>query len=537
MKTYILISFLLISHILNAQTWDRIFGYSKRNEVFLNLNESYDGGYFVLGGFHFYPDTRGWVIKTDINGNLLYDISIGTGTGLSQGNYPGHIEPTSDGGFIVCGSHDRWTLNDIGVTKHDACGDLEWCKIFRTDGPDMFDWGRKILQLPDGGYIMLTQGYASNTNNTKIHLFRFDSSGEVIWIEPYALTATHPYIENNGAYDLLINASGDYFMSGFCYWCDDSVATGGWNNPCRLKALTLKADSSRAEQWVSVFRDTLRDQYSSSRFSTEQNGKFYIGANYRINGEFPVMLLINDILGNFIYDTLPQIPDIGEKWAEGYLVDPVFTSDGRMYAHSLMADSTNFYPGWFSLHELDSLGGWHNTFLHPNAHYYGRMIKTSDDKLLAGAVVGSELNQDIILMKFNTSLEYDSIYTAPRVYDYLCPDPIVSKTIDLTDCEVIVNVEDIPTRKEYNARISLIPITPAPNPAKDYVRFLLENTEHHKNIRVVYYDIYGRQMAEILVNSGVNETGLSISGWRHGLYMAVVYSGNKQMGKARFVVE
>jgi hypothetical protein len=123
------------------------------------------------------------------------------------------------------------------------------------------------------------------------------------------------------------------------------------------------------------------------------------------------------------------------------------------------------------------------------------------------------------------------------VYDYLCPDPIVSKTIDLTDCEVIVNVEDIPTRKEYNARISLIPITTAPNPAKDYVRFLLENTEHHKNIRVVCYDIFGKQLAAMEVNSGVNETGLSISGWRHGLYMAVVYSGNKQMGKARFVVE
>lgn len=292
MKTYLLFFLLLLSHILIAQSWERIFGLSNRNEVFQNLNESYDGGYFVLGGCNYYPNTRGWIIKTDINGNLLYELSIGTGTGLSQGNFPVHIEPTSDGGFIVCGSHDRWTLNDIGVTKHNACGDLEWCKIFRTDGPDMFDWGVKILQLPDGGYIMLTQGYASNTNNTKIHLFRFDSTGEVLWIEPYALTANHPYIDNNGAYDLLVNASGDYFISGSCYWCDDSVATGGWNNVCRLKSLALMADSSRAEQWVSVFRDTLRDQYSSARFATERNGKFYVGANYRINGEFPVMLLI-----------------------------------------------------------------------------------------------------------------------------------------------------------------------------------------------------------------------------------------------------
>ena len=537
MKTYILLFFLLISHILNAQSWEQIFGYSSRRETFRNLTESYDHGFLVLGSFHYYPDTRGWVIKTDVNGNLLYDISIGTGIGLSQGNYPSYIEPTSDGGFIVCGSHDRWTPNDIGVTKHNACGDLEWCKIFRTDGPDMFDWGRKILQLPDGGYIMLTQSYATNTNNTKIHLFRFDSSGEVIWIEPYALTENHPYINNNGAYDLLIDKNGDYFLSGFCYWCDDSVANGGWNNVCRLKVLTLMADISRSEKWVSVFKDTLRDQYSSARFSTERHGKFYTGANYRINGEFPLMLLINDSLGNFIHDTLPQIPNIGKKWAEGYLLDPVFTSDERMFAHSLTVDSTNFYPGWFSLHELDSLGGWHNTFLHPNAHYEARMIVTSDDKLLAGAVIGSGYGQDIILMKFNTNLEYDSIYTAPREYDYLCPEPIVSKTIDLSDCDIVVNVEDIPNRETYYARISLIPITPAPNPARENIRFLLQNTEHHRNIRIVCYDVFGRQLATLPVNPGINETSLSISNWPKGLYMAVVYAGSKQMGKAKFVVE
>jgi hypothetical protein len=529
--------FLLISATLSSksQSWEKIFGISNRNEIFCDLNTSYDGGYFILGAYNYYPDTRGWVIKTDINGNLLYDLTIGTGTGLSQGNYPSYIEPTSDGGFILCGSHDRWTVNDIGVTKHNACGELEWCKIFRTNGRP--DWGTEILQLPDGGYIMLTHQYNVTDNNPKTHLFRFDNTGEVLWIEPYALTENHPFIDNNGAYDLVLTAKGDYFMSGYLYWCDDSIANGG-PIPCRLKAFGILADSSRDEQWVSAYRDTLHDQYSDAGWSAQKgSGNFYIGAIDRVTGAYSPSLLVLDSLGNYIHDSMPQFPMAGNKWVEGYMVNPSFTSDGRLFTNILYSDSTNYFPGWFGLHELDSLGGWHNSFMHPTAHAESRIVVTDDDKILAGAVVGSGLDQDIILMKFNTNLEYDSIYTAPREYDYLCPDPIVSKTIDLTDCEVIVNVEDIPTRKEYNARISLIPITPAPNPAKDYIRFLLENTEHHKNIRVVCYDIYGRQMAEVPVNAGVNETGLSISGWRHGLYMAVVYSGNKQMGKARFVVE
>jgi hypothetical protein len=49
--------------------------------------------------------------------------------------------------------------------------------------------------------------------------------------------------------------------------------------------------------------------------------------------------------------------------------------------------------------------------------------------------------------------------------------------------------------------------------------------------------MFGRQLAELPVNSGINEASLSISNWRPGLYMAVVYSGIKQMGKAKFVVE
>ncbi|MCB9023541.1 MAG: T9SS type A sorting domain-containing protein [Lentimicrobiaceae bacterium] len=512
---------------------------SNRRENFRSLIESYDGGNIILGSYDFFPDTRGWIIKTDINGNVLYDLTIGMpGSGLGNLNYPSFLSTTSDGGFIICGSHDRWTVNDIGITKHDACGDLEWCKVFRTDDNSP-DWGVEIQQLQDGGYIMLTMGYSANSNNPRIHLFRLNATGDVLWIEPYALTANHPFISYNEPYDLVVTPDEDFFIGGLCYWCDDSVATGGINNRCRLKAMAILADSSRQEEWVSVYKATDTLAYSIAGWATQhESGSFYVGAvDQSIWPSSLPRLLKYDINGNLLADSLVDIPLIDNKWAEGFMVNPSFTEDGKLFACTRFVDENTPYPGWFGLHELDSLGGWHNSIIHRTAHAPVGLMVTSDNKLLAGAVVGSELDQDIILMKFNTSLAYDSIYTAPREYDYLCPDPIVSKTIDLSDCDVIVNVENIPTRKEYEARISLIPITPAPNPAKDYIRFLLENTEYHRNIRVVCYDIFGRQLAELPVNAGVNETGLDVSGWRPGLYMAVVYSGNKQMGKAKFVVE
>ena len=536
MRKILLLFLITLNHLCFSQSWERIYGIVNRRENFRNLNESYDGGFLILGSCNFFPDTRGWIIKTDINGNYLYDITIGMpGTGLGNLNYPSFISPTSDGGFIVCGSHDQWTVNDIGITKHNACGDLEWCKVFRTDGEP--DWGVEIKQLQDGGFVMVTIGHGGLVNNPKIHLFRLNPLGDVLWIEPYALTENHPYISYNEPFDLVVTPDEDFFISGLCYWCDEPAGTGGVHNDCRLKAMGIFADSSRQEEWVSVYKATDTLAYSLTGWSTQYGGSFYVGTIDESNWPYFPRLLKYDIDGNLISDSIVEIPMLDNKIAEGFMVNPSFTSDGRLFTCMLFVEQLNTYPGLFGLHELDSLGGWHNSIMHPSAHAPVGLIVTSDDKLLAGAVVGSELNQDIILMKFNTNLEYDSIYAAPREYDYLCPDPIVSKTIDLSSCEVIVDVKDIPTRKEYEARVSLIPITPAPNPAGDYVRFLLENTEYHSKIRVVCYDIQGRQLAELPVNSGIHETGLDVSRWRPGMYMAVVYAGNKQMGKARFVVE
>ncbi|HOI32080.1 MAG TPA: T9SS type A sorting domain-containing protein [Bacteroidales bacterium] len=530
------LTLLICLNNLIGQPWEKNYGVSGRFDEFRNLSETYDGGFFLLGAYDYFPDTRGWLIKVDINGNKLYDIIIGLNNGFDQLNLPLSISQTSDGGNILCTGQGPDYMGDIGVIKLDPCGNLEWCKVFNT--PVNPDWGVEIKQLQDGGYILLTMGYNYPVNNPRIHLFRLNPAGEVLWIEPYATTANNPYISYNDPYDLVVTPDEDFFISGFCYWCDEPAGTGGVNNDCRLKAMAIFADSNRQEEWVSVYRATDTLAYSDAGWSTQQgSGHFYIGAIDRSTVEYSPSLIIMDSLGNIIHDSIPQFPMVGEKWAEGFMVNPSFTSDGRLFTNILYADSSNFYPGWFGLHELDSLGGWHKSFIHPTAHAESRILVTSDDKILAGAVVGSGYDQDIILMKFNTNLEYDSIYTAPREYDYLCPEPIVSKTIDLSSCEVIVDVKDIPTRKEYEARVSLIPITPAPNPAGDYVRFLLENTEYHTKIRVVCYDIQGRQLAELPVNSGIHETGLDVSRWRPGMYMAVVYAGNKQMGKARFVVE
>jgi hypothetical protein len=524
MKATGLFFFFLLSITVHSQTWERILGLSNRQETFCQLTESYDKGFLILGRLNDYADSKTWIVKTDINGNVIYDFILGTNNGYNQLSIPEYIYPTSDGGFIVCESFS----SDIGIIKMDACGNLEWCKHFSN--PDIA-WGVKVYQTDDGGYVMLTQGFESYPyyNKSDIHLFRFDEGGNTLWIQPYAERSVHPLIGQNYSADFIITSEGDYFIVGGCGWIDTISGAS------ISKGLSVGAESSGHEKWASVLKENDYSGYLSINSLAQKNtGDFYLGSAFT-NGISIPTLVVADSEGNYIYDTILAIPEIDGKVASENLHYPTFFHDDRLFALSQMKDDPYEFPSCIAIHELDTLGGWINSFMNPEATWPFSFIKTFNDKFLIGST--STNYQDIVLMKLTDSLVYDDLYPFPLNYDYLCPDPIVSRTIDLTDCEVIVNVEDIPTRKEYNARISLIPITSAPNPAKDYIRFLLENTEHHRNIRIVCYDIFGKQMAEFPINSGVNETGLSISGWRHGLYMAVVYSGNKQMGKAKFVVE
>ena len=66
----------------------------------------------------------GWLIKTDINGNVLWDKKFGNGI---YECYILGIDKTFDGGLIISGgiaSIDK--MHDPMFIKLNACGEVEW---------------------------------------------------------------------------------------------------------------------------------------------------------------------------------------------------------------------------------------------------------------------------------------------------------------------------------------------------------------------------------------------------------------------------
>ena len=135
--------------------WDKTFGGVKDDDAFSACQTS-DGGYAVAG----WTKSKGaggmdvWVLKLDANGNLLWDKTFG-GVG---GDGAGSIQQTSDGGYIVAGhtTPEDGKRRDAWVLKLDINGDLLWDKTFNGGEAN------SIQQTSDGGYIVSGQKWGGN---------------------------------------------------------------------------------------------------------------------------------------------------------------------------------------------------------------------------------------------------------------------------------------------------------------------------------------------------------------------------------------
>ena len=112
-----------------SQDWIKYYGYGQQPNSKYCI-QHYDKGYLLAGNV--ISVKYGWLIKTDINGNELWDIKIGDGihqTGISN------VENTNDNGMILCGSTTLFNspYTDPYILKMNSCGDPEWCKVLIYD--------------------------------------------------------------------------------------------------------------------------------------------------------------------------------------------------------------------------------------------------------------------------------------------------------------------------------------------------------------------------------------------------------------------
>jgi hypothetical protein len=161
----------------NESKWAKTFGEGYGDCTYA-VQQTSDGGYILTGMTGSYGDEYGdaWLIKTDPNGNKLWDKTYG-GSSADGAN---SVQQTSDGGYILAGATYSFGAgdDDAWLIKTDASGNELWEKIF---GGSNIDEACDVQQTSDGGYILAGMTLSYGTGQDDAWLIKTDEDGNKLW--------------------------------------------------------------------------------------------------------------------------------------------------------------------------------------------------------------------------------------------------------------------------------------------------------------------------------------------------------------------
>ena len=523
---------MVTAFLTESQEWIRVFG-PPNTAKGRSIVESYDKGY-LIGGLLRHNDyywNFGWLLKTDINGELLWEKKLGDETG-SYGSGISSIEQTEDGGLIMCGITHPFNNADGFVMKLDACGQKEWCKIYKS--PGHIDYASHIHNTPGGGYIIRYAYWGYDYGDKRIWLFKLDEEGNTLWQNLYATDTS--YI-NEEVYDMIVTPDSGYLITGNNEIEIDTLPGYYYYHP-----FFIKVNKNGDEEWDQTYWPEKGFGYGKAIYSTCDNKGNIYSAGFRGSSDEPALIKLDKIGQPLFHIMLAN----GTDWSIAGTVN--FLADSTL----VMGGYHSGEPGYGASKtwKVDTLGNilLVKDSLLLNVSNPKDANVTFDNKIVfvetAPYLVPGIFN--IVMYKLNSDLEWDSLYTQPFEYDYLCPEPIVSDTIDM-DCDIITDVEE-----QLNNPAPKLVIRP--NPANDKVVVELPEyfkTETNRNgitsTKIRYlshveavldvYDMMGRYVESKSTIKGEMEAELDVSSWEKGIYFIRLIGNETELSTGKLIVQ
>jgi hypothetical protein len=491
-----------------AQDWPKIYG-NNFDALIKKISETYDKGFFLTT--FTYNDQGaseyGWLIKININGNFLWDKKYGDGI---YGNWFSSSYITFDDGLIISGITNKYSAGDYDplFIKVNVCGETDWCKVLVC--PDQ-NYGTDVLQTRDGSYIGLLTYYGMDSTYARISLIKMDQSGEPIWIKRLAQQDTLIY--NEEGYNLIQTNDSNYLISGRVYYPG-------------MKPYWILTDTAGEQLW-----DLKWDAVTGICFQTIENlpGIFY-SIGYKIppgHQNLPTVFKFDKngnqrddflLLGDTIYrGGGGSIMKLNDSTLLSGVVWGSITSGNEIIRSEIL--------------QSDTLGNIENRrILLVEDQSPKCLLLSSDNKILVAGNYVVDGNWDIYLWKMNQDLEDDTLYNQPMTYDSLCPYQITSDTVDL-DCGLFVNIDELPTKEEYESTIKIYP-----NPAREWIALTLPDIVAPGRIELKIYNNFGQEIMKKAVIPGNRVVSCNISEFSAGFYLAVCKDSHGRTFKGKFIV-
>ena len=317
-------------------------------------------------------------IESD-HGTLTDDIS-GTGTASSdkieffriysiqdEENLNYGIE-TSDGGLIFIGTNlIKSTIehSDIKVLKTDQYGEKVWEKTY---GGEFSDSPSRILQTPDGGYIISGTTESYGAKNTDMYLLRIDADGNELWHKTFG---GDPY-ENVSR--IMPTSDGGYLLFGTTREFQSDV-------------LIVKVNADGDSQWQKIIGGNGGEAVGEVLEKESGDGFIFVGRTTSQDPAFEdtdIWLVEMDNSGNIVsqHNYGSSIYDVGNgliKTADGsFIITGTTLSDDKARQSYILKVNPDYSIAWEK-----SFGGTNNDS-------FGQVQQQSNGDLL---IVGSSVRE------------------------------------------------------------------------------------------------------------------------------------------------
>jgi len=524
---------LFFSYESYSQQWIRIFSDTSSNIELKKVIEHYDKGYLFSGEKYKGWTYNGYLMKTDINGYVRWSISYGK---PSQMNQYTSVREAISGGLVLSGSTNQLEsgCTDPLLVKVNNCGEKEWCKIYNSQ--DCSSWMKDIVTIPDSGYIALIDRWKTGEEK-RIWLFNLTPEGEVNWVQAYA---TNPLFWSEISHSLVMTTDDDVIITGEAYYPDPTYPG---KSIIKVILIKVKLDGTAVFE---VPWGTNNGVYSDGRQSVVdlKNNIYTAGRRARTTapgGDSPCLFKTSKNSEPVFYKDLKSTSGLGISTSISWFQDSSLVQCLGWKPPSGI-DTTGVI-------RTDTMGNILNEkvlLINAASGFFSSDITYNNRVILAGTVASGGLIKTYAF-KLTSDLEYDSVYTRPFTYDSLCPHPIVSDTVPLDDCEVVIVGLDDAEQHPEKTKLQIYP-----NPAGGQVNIVMPQYLVRQNpgsilsstttyfrwdkTRLDILSITGKLMFTMEIPKQQATVQVNTSAWPAGMYFARVVFMNESVAEGKILI-
>jgi hypothetical protein len=501
MKTIVLYILFIVLININANSqsgcpnFNKYYDYSLYQE---NLDVAFlsTGGYLTFGGKAYdslgLSVTSTFINRLDINGDTVWTRSLGgndetnfyTKTGAFPGVWFRQGEVLQDSIIIACGSYQDSTCFDQfhyygQVVRYNLNGDTVWTRKLALQDTSVGMYG--MLAYDDSTYIITGDYRPFNISNPlyaiRVFVSKYHINGNLIWRKAL------PQLTVGLGYKMDKAANGDIILSGACL-------KSNYYDPFIAK-LNSSGNIIWADSSGSVYSD-----FTSKAISLN-NGNFVnlvtIGGSFNVN-IFKVNARWYSNSGILMFEKTYN------KSRQGGFSDGIELIDGGLLLTGIYSDSlTSFIKGFLVRTDSNGDSLWSRKFGDSTTfQFFHSITQTCDGYVMAG--VSFQPTTTTVSKAFGWVVHTDTLGF------------------------VTTGIEDVQGQLSL-ANISL----PYPNPAiyqtkiKTFVPTIPSNKiTSEENSYLFVFNLQGKQIAQIPVPMGEQETNIDVSTYPIGNYFIVL---------------